>query len=261
MVPYQWPVALAVIWHIYSCLACSLEESAEGLPSSGKVVLGLGQVPCEFQADWPRFRFQGNSSQGAEQPSSPRFMRVVHNQQLQTWFGTFTCTCAAPRRMVIGTCHLRGRQPLPWRRSPVSFGQIGLGSVFQGKSWDKGPSSLTLPRMVHHPWPVAPDVIWHIYLHLYCSSRDGGRDLLSSGEAVISWTRWRIKKDLIIYVWFLEILDSIYLRATLVWIFAMLPTGVKNWLFFNSVDILFYESFQFCQSAPNFVDTLHVVYW
>ena len=35
---------------------------------------------------------------------------------------------------------------------------------------------------MHHPWPVAPDVIWHIYSHLYCSSRDG-RDLLSSGEA------------------------------------------------------------------------------
>ena len=31
--------------------------------------------------------------------------------------------------------------------------------------------------------PVAPDVIWHIYLHMYCSLRDGGRDLPSSGEA------------------------------------------------------------------------------
>ena len=30
--------------------------------------------------------------------------------------------------------------------------------------------------------PAIPDVIWHIYLHLYCSSRDGGRDLPSSGE-------------------------------------------------------------------------------
>ena len=30
--------------------------------------------------------------------------------------------------------------------------------------------------------PVAPEVIWHIYSHLYCSSRDGGRDLPSSGE-------------------------------------------------------------------------------
>ena len=30
--------------------------------------------------------------------------------------------------------------------------------------------------------PVVPDVIWHIYSHLYCSSRDGGRNLPSSGE-------------------------------------------------------------------------------
>ena len=37
--------------------------------------------------------------------------------------------------------------------------------------------------MVHHQWPAAPDMIWHIYSHLYCSSRDGGRDLPSSGEA------------------------------------------------------------------------------
>ena len=37
--------------------------------------------------------------------------------------------------------------------------------------------------MVHHPWPAAPDMIWHIYSHLYCSSRDGGIDLPSSGEA------------------------------------------------------------------------------
>ena len=99
------------------------------------------------------------------------------------WFGTFTCTCTAPQEMVVGTCCLQGRQPPPWGRSPVSFGQIILASVFQQKSWDKGPSSLALPRMVHHPWPVAPDVIWHIYSHLYCSSRDGGRDLPSSGEA------------------------------------------------------------------------------
>ena len=32
--------------------------------------------------------------------------------------------------------------------------------------------------------PAVPDVIWHIYSHLYCSSRGGGRDLPSSGEAV-----------------------------------------------------------------------------
>ena len=45
---------------------------------------------------------------------------------------------------------------------------------------------------------------------------------------------------------FWKFYDSIYLHATLVWTFAMLLTGVKNWLFFNSVDILFWEIFQFC---------------
>ena len=85
--------------------------------------------------------------------------------------------------MVVGTCHLQGRQLLPWGRSPVSFRQNTMCVVFQGKSWIKGPSSLALPRMVHHPWLAALDVIWHIYSHLYCSLRDGGRDLLSSGEA------------------------------------------------------------------------------
>ena len=36
---------------------------------------------------------------------------------------------------------------------------------------------------------VAPDVIWHIYSHLYCSLRDGGRDLLSSGGQPLPWER------------------------------------------------------------------------
>ena len=43
---------------------------------------------------------------------------------------------------MVGTYHLQGRQPLPLGRSPVSFEQIGMGSVFQRKSQDKGPSSL-----------------------------------------------------------------------------------------------------------------------
>ena len=108
---------------------------------------------------------------------------IINGRRLWTWFGTFTHTCTAPQGMVVGTCHLQGRQPLPWGRSPVSFRQISLSLVFQGKSWDKGPSSLALPRIVHHQWFAAPNMIWHIYSHLYCSSRDGGRDLPSSGEA------------------------------------------------------------------------------
>ena len=163
MVPHQWPVALVVIWHIYSCLACSLEDSARDLPSSGKVVLGQGQVPCEFWADWPNFIFQpvapdmiwhiysgqccfkgvlgmdllssgdvalmmGRSPVSFEQIGQPSFF----SRWLLTWFGTFTHTCTAPQGMVVGTCHLQGRQPLPWDRSPVSFEQISQPSFF---SW------------------------------------------------------------------------------------------------------------------------------
>ena len=40
--------------------------------------------------------------------------------------------------------------------------------------------------MVPRRWPAAPDVIWHIYSHLYCSTRDGGRELTSSGKAALT---------------------------------------------------------------------------
>ena len=163
MVSHQWPVALLVIWHIYSCLPCSLEDSARNLSSSGKVVLGQGQVPCEFWADRPNFIFQpvapdviwhiysylycssrdggrdlpsagdvalpwGRSPVSFEQISQPSFF----SRWLLTWFGTFTCTCTAPQGMVAGTCHLQGRHTLPWGRSPVNFEQIGQPSFF---SW------------------------------------------------------------------------------------------------------------------------------
>ena len=78
-----------MIWHIYSHLYCSSRDGGRDLPSSGEVSPTMGQVPCEFWADWANFFFQ----------------------------------------------------------------------------------------------PVAPDVIWHIYSHLYCFSRDGGRNLPSSGKA------------------------------------------------------------------------------
>ena len=34
--------------------------------------------------------------------------------------------------------------------------------------------------------PAAPDVIWHIYSHLYCSLREGGRNLPSSREGALT---------------------------------------------------------------------------
>ena len=138
---------------------------------------GMVAGTCHLQGRQPLT--WGRSPVSFKQISQPLFF----SWWLLTWFPTFTRTCTASRGMVVGTCDLQGRHSLPWGRSPVSFGQIGLGVVFQGKSWDKGPSSLALPRMVHHPWPAAPDMIWHIYSHLYCSSRDVDRYLPSSGEA------------------------------------------------------------------------------
>ena len=91
--------------------------------------------------------------------------------------------------MVVGTCCLQGRQPLPWGQVPCEFQadrscfQFFREELRQG-SW----AALLLPRFmsVHHPWLAAPDVIWHIYSHLYSSSRDGGRDLPSSGEVALT---------------------------------------------------------------------------
>ena len=156
------PVAPDMIWYIYSSQHCFNGVLGMDLLSLGDVAPNIGQVPCEFCTDRPTFIFQ---------PAAPDVIWHIYSHLY----------CSS--RMVVGNCCLQRRKPLPWGRSTVSFGQIGLGSVFQGKSWGKGPSSLALPRMVHHQWPAAPDVIWHIYSHLYCSSRDGGRDLPSSEEA------------------------------------------------------------------------------
>ena len=156
------PVAPDMIWHIYSHLYCSLRDGGRALLSSGEAAPTMGKVSCEFRADQPTFIFQ---------PVAPDVIWHIYSH--------LYCSLRDGGRDLS----FQGRQPLPWGRSLVSFRLISLGLVFQGKSWDKGPSSLALPKIVHHPWPAAPDMIWHIYLHLYCSSRDGGRDLPSSGEA------------------------------------------------------------------------------
>ena len=70
-----------------------------------------------------------------------------------------------------------GKVPCEFWADQPSFSFAGeelrQGSFQPGPAQD-GASSMDL---------AAPDVIWHIYSHLYSSSRDGGRDLLSSGEA------------------------------------------------------------------------------
>ena len=141
MVSHQWPVALVVIWHIYSCLACSSEDSARDLPSSGKVVLGQGQFPCEFWVDWLNFIFQ---------PVAPDM--IVHIYSGQCCF-----------KRVLGMDLLSsGDVALMMGQVPCEF-------------WANQPTFIFQPAAIY--------VIWHIYLHLYCSLRDGGRDLPCSGEA------------------------------------------------------------------------------
>ena len=101
MVPHQWPVALVVIWHFYSCLACSSEDSARDLPSSRKVVLGQGQVPCEFWADWPTFIFQ---------PVAPDVIWHIYSGHA-SWNrshgrGTFPATSAQIKRQKFKSHHV-----------------------------------------------------------------------------------------------------------------------------------------------------------
>ena len=109
MVPHQWPVALVVIWHIYSCLACFSEDSARDLPSSGKVVLGQGQVSCEFQAYRPNFIFQ---------PVAPDIIWHIYSGQCYL-------------KQVLGMDLLfLGDVALMMGRSPVSFEEISQPSFF-----------------------------------------------------------------------------------------------------------------------------------
>ena len=67
--------------------------------------------------------------------------------------------------MVVGTCHLLGEAAPTMGQVPCEFRADWPTFIFQ---------------------LVAPDVIWHIYLHLYCSSRDGSRDSPSSGKASLT---------------------------------------------------------------------------
>ena len=131
-----------MIWHIYSHLYCSLRDGGRDLPYLGEAAPTMGQVPCEFQADWPNFIFQLMAPDA-----------IWHIYSIQYCF-----------KGVLGM-------------DLLSSGDVALtmGQV---------------PCELQADWPtfifqlMAPYVIWHIYSHLYCSSRDGGRDLLSSGEAV-----------------------------------------------------------------------------
>ena len=193
----------------------------------GMQPLTMGKVPCEFWADHPGCSFSGEElRQGSFQPCPAQdsassmaggsWHDLVHlltpvllfegwwqglsifrggstyhgagplwvssrlvkpsffSWQLLTWFGTFTLgTCAAHQGSFrYGPAHLQGMLPSMMGQVPCEFWVDRPNFIFQ---------------------PVAPDVIWHIYSHLYCSLRDGGKGLaIFMGCCPLWWGRYPV---------------------------------------------------------------------
>ena len=102
-----------------------------------------GRSPVSSEQIGPDSVFRGSR---VKWPSSLALLRMclINGQWLWLWFGTFTHAWPAHQRIVLGTYHLQGRWSLVRGRSPVSFKQIGPGSVFRG-IWAKGLSSPAPP--------------------------------------------------------------------------------------------------------------------
>ena len=82
----------------------------------------MWQVPCEFQADRPGFSFSGEElRKGSFQPCPAQDGASSMASGSGHDLAHLLTPCTAPEVMVVGTCHLQGRQPLPWGRSPLSF--------------------------------------------------------------------------------------------------------------------------------------------
>ena len=122
----------------------------------------MGKVPCEFWGDWPGCSFSGEKlRQGSFQPCPAQ---------------------DGASSMAGGSGHDLAHLLWP---ALLQGGFRYVPAVFRGccPHYGAGPRSVS-SRLADFIFQlVAPDVIWHIYLHLYCSFRDGGRDLPSSGEA------------------------------------------------------------------------------
>ena len=126
----------------------------------GEAAPTMGKVPCEFWADKPGCSFSGEElRQGFFQPCPAQ-------DGASSMAGGSRCDLAhllTPVLLIEGWW-----QGLAiFREAAPTMGQVPC--EFRADQ----------PNFIFQL--VAPDVIWHIYLHLYCSSRDGGRDLLSSG--------------------------------------------------------------------------------
>ena len=92
----------------------------------------MGKVPCEFQADWPGYRFSGEElSQGSFQPCPAQ-------DGASSMAGGSVCDLThllTPVLLIKGwgrDLPSSGEAALPWDKSPVSFEQISQTSFF---SW------------------------------------------------------------------------------------------------------------------------------
>ena len=183
-----------MIWHIYSHLYCSSRDGGRDLSSLGEAAPTMEQVPCEFQVDWPNFIFQ---------PAAPDVIWHIYSIQccfkgilgmdllssgdvaftmgqisceFQSDWPTFIFQLAAPDMI----WHIYSIQHCFKRILGMDLPSSGDVALTMGQV----PCEFLSDRPNFIFQLAAPDVIWHIYSHLYCSSRDGGRDLPSSGEVV-----------------------------------------------------------------------------
>ena len=186
------PVAPDVIWHIYSHLYCFSRDGGRDLQTSGKATPTMGQVPCEFQADWPTFIFQ-----------------LVTPDVIWHIYSHLYCFSRDGDRDLLSTgkaaptmgkvhCEFRADQP-NFIFQPVAPGMIW--HIYSGQHWFKGALGMDLLSSRDHAlmmgqfpcefWEdqptfifqsAAPDVIPHIYSGQHCFKGVLGMDLLSSGD-------------------------------------------------------------------------------
>ena len=148
MVPHWWPAAPDVIWYIYSHLYCSLRDGGRDLPG---VPLSSGEAAPTMGQVTCKFRVDQPTF--IFQPVDPDVIWHIYSGQ----------HCF---KGVLGMDLLSsGDVALTVGQVPCEFWGDWPTFIFQ---------------------PAAPDVIWHIYLHLYCSLRDGGRNLPSSRETPLT---------------------------------------------------------------------------
>ena len=151
-----------MIWHIYSHLHCSSRDGGRDLPSSGEAAPTMEQVPCEFQADRPTFIFQ-----------------LVAPDVIWHIYLHLYCSSRDGGRDLLSLV-----EAVPTMgKVPCEFQADRPGCSFSGEELRQGSFQPCPAQNGASSMAGTPDVIRHIYSHLYCSSRDGGRDLPSSGEA------------------------------------------------------------------------------